>query len=67
MADELEQTHDGDLHRDAAWMEGYRAALNDALAMVDALGGPSFANLSAPVLLRLKTRLIEMQGHSRAA
>ncbi len=52
---------------DASWMDGYSAALADAIEMVDALGGPSFANLSAPVLLRMKTRLIEMQGRSAAA
>ena len=53
--------------RDAAWMDGYRAALADAIEVVDALGGPSFANLSAPVLLRMKTRLIELQGQAQAA
>ncbi|MCA9821427.1 MAG: hypothetical protein KC482_11750 [Dehalococcoidia bacterium] len=52
---------------DPAWMDGYRAALADALDIVESLGGPNFANFSAPVLLRLKTRLIEMQGHTRAA
>lgn len=50
-----------------AWLNGYEAALADAISMVDAMGGPSFTNLSAPVLLRLKTRLVEMRGQARAA
>ncbi len=44
------------------WMSGYAAAINDAVAIVDALGGPSFHNFSAPVLLRMKSRLIELRG-----
>jgi hypothetical protein len=52
---------------DSAWLDGYKAALTDAIAMVDALGGPSFQNLSAPVLLRMKSRLIELQGRLLAA
>jgi hypothetical protein len=55
------------LSDDAAWLDGYRAALTDAIAIVDALGGPSFQNLSAPVLLRMKSRLIELQGKRLAA
>lgn len=43
-------------------LSGYSAAINDAVAIVDALGGPSFHNFSAPVLLRLRSRLIELQG-----
>jgi hypothetical protein len=46
----------------AQWLSGYSAAINDAVAIVDALGGPSFHNFSAPVLLRLKSRLIELGG-----
>jgi hypothetical protein len=49
------------------WLDGYAAALQDALAIVETMGGPSFSNLSAPVLLRLKTRLIELDGWTRAA
>jgi hypothetical protein len=51
----------------AQWLDGYAAALQDALAIVETMGGPSFSNLSAPVLLRLKTRLIELEGRTRAA
>lgn len=52
-----------------AWLEGYRAAIADAVAIVDSLGGPNFQNLSAPVLLRLKSRLVELEGRqdNRAA
>jgi hypothetical protein len=57
----------GEISPDAAWLDGYKAALADAIAMVDALGGPNFHNLSAPVLLRMKTRLIELQGRFLAA
>lgn len=52
---------------DVAWLEGYEAALADAIGIVDSLGGPSLSNLSAPVLLRMKTRLIELRGQTRAA
>jgi hypothetical protein len=51
----------------AEWLNGYAAALHDAITIVEAMGGPSFNNLSTPVLLRLKTRLIELQGGVRAA
>ncbi len=59
----LSQTHNGE--RDQ-WLAGYAAAINDAVAIVDAFGGPSFHNFSAPVLVRLKTRLIELQNDGRA-
>jgi hypothetical protein len=50
------------------WLEGYEAAVLDAEAIVDELGGSSFANFSSPILLRLKTRLIELRGaQGRAA
>jgi hypothetical protein len=67
MADPENAARNEPVAHDAAWMDGYSAALADAIEMVDSLGGPSFANLSAPVLLRMKTRLIEMRGRSAAA
>lgn len=50
----------------AAWLAGYRAAIADAMAIVDALGGPGFHNLSAPVLLRVKARLADLEGQHAA-
>lgn len=48
---------------------GYRAAISDAIAIVDAIGGSSTQNLSAPVLRRLKARLAGLLAgdESRAA
>jgi len=43
-----------------AWLDGYRAAIADSVAIVDALGGPNFQGLSAPILLRLKMRFMEL-------
>ncbi|MBE7519222.1 MAG: hypothetical protein HS107_08230 [Thermoflexaceae bacterium] len=51
------------------WECGYRVAIADALAVVDAVGGTSFQNLSGPVLRRLRARLAEIERGraSRAA
>ena len=58
----LNGEHTSGASADEEWLSGYSAAINDAVAIVDALGGPSFHNFSAPVLLRLKSRLIELRG-----
>ncbi|MGH2632830.1 MAG: hypothetical protein ACRDG3_05410 [Tepidiformaceae bacterium] len=52
-----------------AWLAGYEAAIADAVEIVDGLGGPVFSNLSAPVLLRLKCRFLQLRqdSPSRAA
>lgn len=44
------------------WLDGYISALADAIAAVDSVGGASYSNFSAPVLLRLKAKLIELQA-----
>ena len=49
-----------------SWISGYAAAINDAVAIVDSIGGPTFHNFSAPVLLRMKSRLIELRGDKKA-
>ena len=46
----------------AAWLAGYQAAVDDAVSIVETLGGPAFSNLSAPVLIRLRTRLLELRA-----
>lgn len=53
----------------AAWLAGYEAAIADVVEIVEGLGGPAFSNLSAPVLLRLKTRFLQLRldPPSRAA
>ena len=45
-----------------AWLAGYQAAVDDAVCIVETLGGPAFSNLSAPVLIRLRTRLLELRA-----
>ena len=55
--DQATQLHD-------AWLAGYEAAVADAVQIVDGLGGPAFSNLSAPVLVRLKSRFLQVSADS---
>ena len=49
-------------HPNDEWLSGYSAAIADAVAIVDAMGGSSFNTFSAPVLIRMKSRLFELRG-----
>ena len=49
----------------AAWVDGYETAIEDAVRLIDGMGGPSFSNLSSPVLARLKVRLRELREKER--
>jgi len=48
----------------ADWLEGYEAAIGDAVAMIDLLWAPGIGSLSSPVLIRLRTRLIQLGAES---
>ena len=48
------------LEQSAEWQAGYAAALGDAISVIDALRGPSQTNLSAPILLRIRTRVLDL-------
>lgn len=56
---------DSDPQSAAAWSEGYEAAVNDAIALIDSMGGSPRSNLSAPVLQHLKARLLQLQERER--
>ncbi|MCZ2111753.1 MAG: hypothetical protein LC118_19695 [Dehalococcoidia bacterium] len=56
---------DSDPHSAAAWSDGYVAAVEDAVALIDSMGGSPRSNLSAPVLQHLKHRLIELLERER--
>mgnify|MGYP007112904010 FL=1 len=46
------------------WLDGYEAAVRDAVAMVDGLSAPGTGSLSSPVFLRLRSRLVQMAGEA---
>ena len=47
------------------WAEGYAAAFDDAVRLVESMGGDGFSNLSSPVLMHLKARLRELRTSER--
>ena len=49
----------------AEWIEGYAAATNDAVQLIELMGGDAFSNLSSPVLMHLKARLSELRAKER--
>ena len=48
------------------WREGYEAAIDDAVQVVDSLGGQSFGNLTSPVLMHLRERLVALGVEHRS-
>jgi hypothetical protein len=42
------------------WRKGYDAAVADAVRMIDAMRGSGQNNLSGPMLLRIRARLLDM-------
>ncbi len=49
---------------ESAWLAGYEAAIGDALAVVEAMGG-TLQSFSSPVLMRVRARLAELQTGGR--
>ena len=50
------------------WQLGYDACLSDALRMIDSLRGAGHTGLSDPILLRIRTRLLDLhKSRSHAA
>ncbi|MFN0145561.1 MAG: hypothetical protein ACKVT1_03545, partial [Dehalococcoidia bacterium] len=49
-----------DVQQTADWQAGYDTALADVIAIVDAMRGPTQSNLSAPILLRIRVRLLDL-------
>lgn len=56
---------DADPQSARAWSEGYEAAVNDAVALIDSMGGSPRSNLSAPVLQHLRSRLLQLSERER--
>lgn len=56
---------DGFRAPDPEWVAGYEAAIEDAMRLIDSMGGPAFSNFSSPVLVHLKARLAELRRGGR--
>ncbi len=48
-----------------SWQAGYEAGLDDAIRLIDALRGPGFGSLSAPILLRIRAELLAVRSRAR--
>jgi hypothetical protein len=46
-------------------MAGYEAAIEDAIQLIDRIGGQRCSNLTSPVLIHLKMRLGELRAQER--
>lgn len=51
--------------REAQWLAGYEAAIDDAMQIINGMRGPAFANFSSPVLMHLEARLAELRRSRR--
>lgn len=62
VADEsgMNSSPERDVQQTADWQAGYDTALADVIAIVDAMRGPTQSNLSAPILLRIRVRLLDL-------
>jgi hypothetical protein len=49
----------------ADWMAGYEAVIQDAIQLIDRIGGQGCSNLTSPVLIHLKVRLAELRAEER--
>lgn len=50
---------------DAAWLDGYEAAIGDALGVIDSVSGERFGNLTSPVLMHLRARIQALRSGQR--
>ena len=44
-----------------AWQEGYEAAIDEAIRVVDAMRSIGSSNLATPILLRIRAELIAIR------
>ncbi|MEO8538631.1 MAG: hypothetical protein ABI577_02745 [bacterium] len=45
----------------SAWSEGFDAAIEEAIRVVDAMRGPGVSNMASPILLRIRAELIALR------
>lgn len=43
------------------WAEGFEAALDEAIGLIDAMRGPTTSSLASPILLRIRAELIALR------
>ncbi|MGE3077201.1 MAG: hypothetical protein AB7N24_19460 [Dehalococcoidia bacterium] len=48
------------------WNNGFEAALDEAIRLVDAMRGPTTSSLASPILLRIRAELIALRESSQA-
>ena len=43
------------------WQNGFEAALDEAISVVDSMRGPGLSNMASPILLRIRAELIALR------